>query len=139
MRDRTARRLPRALHPVAWWVWAIGLATAASRTSNPLLLLMVLAVLAYVVSARRTEAPWARAFKYYLWLALTVIVIRILFRSVFASGITQADHVLFTLPPVPHPAWYSGIRIGGPVSLEATLSAAVGGLRPANLPARGVA
>jgi energy-coupling factor transport system permease protein len=127
------RRLPRTLHPVAWWVWAIGLATAASRTSNPLLLLMVLAVLAYVVSARRTDAPWARAFKYYLWLALTVIAIRILFRSVFATGVTASDHILFTLPHLSTPDWYAGIQIGGPVSLEATLSAAVDGLRLATL------
>ena len=33
-----AVRLPRALHPGAWWLWALGLATAASRTTNPLLL-----------------------------------------------------------------------------------------------------
>ena len=26
--------LPRMLHPAAWWLWAIGLATAASRTTN---------------------------------------------------------------------------------------------------------
>ena len=31
-------RLPRTLHPGAWWLWALGLATAASRTTNPLLL-----------------------------------------------------------------------------------------------------
>ena len=29
---------PRWLHPGAWWLWALGLATAASRTTNPLLL-----------------------------------------------------------------------------------------------------
>ena len=31
-------RLARDLHPVAWWVWAIGLAAAATLTTNPLLL-----------------------------------------------------------------------------------------------------
>ena len=31
-------RLPRLLHPAAWWAWAIGLAMAANRTTNPLLL-----------------------------------------------------------------------------------------------------
>ena len=30
---------PRNLHPGAWWLWAIGLAAAASRTQNPLPLL----------------------------------------------------------------------------------------------------
>jgi energy-coupling factor transport system permease protein len=127
------RRVPRALHPVAWWIWALGLATAVTRTSNPLLLLLVLAVLGYVVSTRRGEAPWARAFKYYLWLALTVIAIRIVFRSIFASGLSAGDHVLFSLPRIPTPGWYTGIQIGGPVSLEATLSAAVDGLRLACL------
>ena len=75
-----SRRLPRTLHPVAWWLWAIGLATAASRTTNPLLLVLVLAVLGFVIANRRTEAPWARAFKYYLGLALVVVVIRVVFR-----------------------------------------------------------
>jgi len=37
-------RLPRALHPGAWWLWALGLAAAASRTTNPLLLALVVAV-----------------------------------------------------------------------------------------------
>jgi energy-coupling factor transport system permease protein len=63
---RDSHRVPRALHPVAWWLWALCLATAVSATTNPLLLLLVLCVLGVVVSNRRTEAPWARAFKYYL-------------------------------------------------------------------------
>ena len=68
-RQHVQRRLPRALHPIAWWIWAIGLAVAASRTTNPLSCCSISASLAFVVAARRTEAPWARAFKYYLGLA----------------------------------------------------------------------
>ncbi|MGW1786660.1 energy-coupling factor transporter transmembrane component T [Streptomyces sp. NPDC002143] len=127
--DSGGRRLPRILHPMAWWVWALALATAVSRTDNPLLLFLVLAVLGYVVTARRTEAPWARGFKYYLYLALTVVAIRVVFRAVFATGITPRDHFLFSLPRLPTPDWYAGIEIGGPVSLEALLSAATDGLR----------
>ncbi|MFJ4007315.1 energy-coupling factor transporter transmembrane component T [Streptomyces sp. NPDC090023] len=127
--DEGGRRLPRTLHPVAWWVWALSLATAVSRTNNPLLLFLVLAVLGYVVTARRTDAPWARGFKYYLYLALTVVAIRVAFRAVFATGITPHDHFLFSLPHIPTPDWYAGIQLGGPVSLEAVLSAATDGLR----------
>ncbi|MFF9144833.1 energy-coupling factor transporter transmembrane component T [Streptomyces sp. NPDC014861] len=127
--DAGGRRLPRTLHPVAWWVWALALATAVSRTNNPLLLFLVLAVLGYVITMRRTEAPWARGFKYYLYLALTVVAIRVVFRAVFATGITPRDHFLFALPHLPTPDWYAGIQIGGPVSLEALLSAATDGLR----------
>jgi energy-coupling factor transport system permease protein len=132
-RRRTGRRLPRALHPVAWWVWALALATAASRTDNPLLLILVFAVLGFVVAARRTDAPWARAYRYYLGMALVVILVRIAFRAVFESGASADDHVLFTLPRIPMPSWYAGVQIGGPVSLEAVLSAALDGMRLACL------
>ena len=46
--------LPRAVHPGAWWLWALGLAAAASRTSNPLLLVLVMCTAGYVVARRRT-------------------------------------------------------------------------------------
>ncbi|MFH8687219.1 energy-coupling factor transporter transmembrane component T [Streptomyces anulatus] len=127
--DTGGRRLPRTLHPVAWWIWALALATAVSRTNNPLLLFLVLAVLGHVITLRRTEAPWARGFTYYLYLALTVVAIRVVFRAVFATGITPNDHYLFSLPRIPTPDWYAGIQLGGPVSLEALLSAATDGLR----------
>jgi energy-coupling factor transport system permease protein len=119
----------RSLHPVAWWIWAIGLMAAASRTINPLLLGVLLAVLALVVVARRGDAPWARGFHYYVILALVVIAVRVVFRAIFATGASSTDHVLFTLPTLHLPHWYSGITIGGPVSLEATLAAGLDGLR----------
>ena len=52
-RPDNLRDLPRLLHPAAWWVWGLGLATAASRTTNPFLLLLVVAVAAWVVMERR--------------------------------------------------------------------------------------
>ncbi|MDQ1295850.1 MAG: energy-coupling factor transport system permease protein [Actinomycetota bacterium] len=126
-------RPARALHPVAWWIWSVGPATAAGRTVNPLLLVLVLAVLGLVVSARRTEAPWAGAYRSYLVLALVVIGIRVVFRAVFGGGAPAGAHILFALPRVPLPDWYAGVRIGGPVALEAVVAAAVDGLRLACL------
>jgi energy-coupling factor transport system permease protein len=126
-------RLPRLLHPVAWWIWALALAVAASRTTNPLLLLLILAVLGLVVALRRGDAPWARGYRFYLFMALTVIAIRVIFRVVFESGVTPGDYILFRLPRIPTPTWYAGIQIGGPVSLEAVLSAALDGARLACL------
>jgi energy-coupling factor transport system permease protein len=124
------RRVPRALHPVAWWLWAIALAVAASATTNPVLLLLVLAVLGVVVANRRGEAPWARAFKYYLLLALVVVAVRVVFRAVFGGDVhAQSMHVLFTLPRVPLPSWAAGVQLGGPVTLEATVAALYDGLR----------
>lgn len=119
----------RALHPLAWWLWAVGLAITASRVTNPLLLALILAVIGFVVVQRRSAAPWARAFRYYLGLALIVIAIRVVFRTVFASGALPGEHVLFRLPAARLPSWLSGITLGGPVSLEPTLAATFDGLR----------
>lgn len=130
-RPRAGRsRLPRALHPLAWWAWAIGLATAVSRTTNPLLLVAVLAVLGVVVAGRRSDATWARSFHYYLVVALVVVAIRVGFRVVFGGGGEgPGAHVLVTLPRIPLPSWAAGIRLGGPVTLEGALAALYGGLR----------
>jgi energy-coupling factor transport system permease protein len=122
--------MPRALHPIAWWLWALGLAAAVSHTTNPILLFLVLGVLAVVVANRRTDAPWARAFKYYLFLALTVVAIRVVFRSVFGGDVdAEGATVLFTLPHIPVPSWASGLQFGGPVTLEGTIGALEDGLR----------
>ncbi|MFL6206734.1 MAG: CbiQ family ECF transporter T component [Acidimicrobiales bacterium] len=124
-------RLPRALHPGAWWLWALGMAAAASRTTNPILLLVIVAVVAFVVSARRTEAPWARGFRAYLYLGLLVIAIRVAFRVLLDAQ--YGSHLLFTLPEVPLPDAVAGIRLGGAVSAEGVLAAVYDGLRLATL------
>lgn len=129
-RSMRGRRLPRALHPMAWWVWALGLAVAVSRTTDPLLLLLVLAVLGLVVAARRSDAPWSRAFKYYLVIALVIVIVRVLFRSVFGGDTDAASaDVLLTLPHIPLPSWAAGIQLGGPVTLQGTLGALYGGVQ----------
>jgi energy-coupling factor transport system permease protein len=121
------------VHPIAWWVWAIGLATAASRTTNPLLLALVLGVIGIVVAARRTEAPWARAFKFYLLLGIAVIAIRVAFRILLGGDNASGGHALFTMPAIPLPGFMSGVRLGGAVSAENVLAAAYDGFRLATL------
>ncbi len=117
----------RGLHPAAWWLWAGCLAAAAIRVTNPLLLALIAATAAYVVSARRSSAPWSRSLVFFLRLGLVVIVVRVAVQIVFGQRLP--GHVLFTLPEVPLPAWAAGVSIGGPVTAEAILSAAVQGLR----------
>ncbi|MHC5263362.1 energy-coupling factor transporter transmembrane component T [Streptomyces sp. UC4497] len=130
-------RAPRAhrsnsLHPGAWWIWALGLGTAASRTTNPLLLAMLIGVAGYVVAARRTEAPWARSYGAFVKLALAVLGIRLVFATLLGSAI-PGTHLLFTLPEMPLPEWAQGVRIGGPVTLEGLVFALYDGLKLATL------
>lgn len=126
--------LPRGLHPLAWWVWAVGLAVAATRTSNPVLLALVLAVAGLVVAARRGDAPWARAFRIYLVVGLVIIAIRIVFRILLgAAPEGSAGHLIFRLPVVPLPGWVAGIHVGGRIEVESVLAAAYDGLRLATM------
>ncbi|MEV7595188.1 energy-coupling factor transporter transmembrane component T [Streptomyces sp. NPDC089922] len=130
-------RAPRAgrgnaLHAGAWWLWALGLATAASRTTNPLLLGMIIGVAGYVVAARRTDAPWARSYGAFLKLGLFVIGLRLLFSMLLGSGV-PGTHTLFTLPEFPLPAWAQGIRFGGPVTAEQLVFAFYDGAKLAAL------
>ncbi|MGW1543026.1 CbiQ family ECF transporter T component [Streptomyces sp. NPDC002309] len=119
--------LPRTVHPGAWWLWALCMATAASRTTNPLLLSLIIAVCGYVVVRRRGDAPWALAFRMYLLLGAFIVTMRVVFRIVFGGG--QGDHVLFTLPEIPLPAWAAGIRLFGRVAVEQLLGGFYDGLR----------
>lgn len=123
----TTGQLPRALHPLAWWGWAIGLAVAASMTTNPLLLAMVLGVVWLVVVARRSDSPWARAFRIYVALAVVIVVVRVVLHVLV--GFKWGDHQLFRLPSVDLPEWAAGINLLGPVYLEGWLAALVEGLK----------
>src|SRR5690606_24529182 len=119
--------LARDLHPVAWWIWALGLAAAASRTTNPWLLGMVVLVASLTVVARRGDAPWALSFRLYLLLGLVVVVLRVVFRVLFGGGLGEA--VLLDLPAVPLPEWTSGITLLGPVTSESLLAGLYDGMR----------
>lgn len=128
-RDAVHRLDP--LHPLAWWVWALGMATAASRTTNPLLVAVLLAVVGYVVVTKRGDAPWSRAFSAYLLLGLGVVAVRVVFNTLLGAG--SDGHVLVTLPSVDLPDWAAGIELGGPVLAEDLLAAVYDGLRLAAL------
>ncbi|MEE1837014.1 CbiQ family ECF transporter T component [Streptomyces sp. SP17KL33] len=120
------------MHALAWWGWALGLGTAASRTTNPLLLALLIAVAGYVVATHRTDAPWARSYTAFVKLGLVVLGVRLGFAVVLGSPI-PGTHTLLTLPEVPLPAWAQGIRLGGRVTAEGFLFALYDGLRLATL------
>jgi energy-coupling factor transport system permease protein len=113
---------PRALHPGAWWLWALGLAVAASRTRNPVLLVLILVIAGFVVAARRGEAPWANSYLAFLKLGLVVIGVRVVLQALLSTR-SQGSTVLFILPELPLPDWANGVKLGGEVTAEAVITA----------------
>ncbi len=121
------RPLPRLLHPAAWWLWGVGMAVAASRTTNPFLLVLVVAVVGWVVLQRR-EVGATNAFWPFLVIGLFVIGLRVVMVTLLGGGVSGRV-VLFRLPEVPLPDWSSGVRLGGAVTLEGLLAAVYEGMR----------
>ncbi|WP_326945145.1 energy-coupling factor transporter transmembrane protein EcfT [Amycolatopsis sp. NBC_01307] len=121
----------RALHPGAWWVWALALAVAASRTTNPLLLGLVIAIIGFVVANRRSDAPWALAFRLYAYVGAVIVATRVLFRILI--GGEDGGHILFTLPRIPLPAFAAGVSLLGSTSAEELLGGFYDGLRLATM------
>jgi energy-coupling factor transport system permease protein len=117
----------RLLHPAAWWLWGLGLATAASRTTNPAVLLLVVAVCVLVVTERRDPAT-PNPLAGFLAIGLAVVLLRVLVTALLGNGV-HGETVLVTLPRVPLPDWLSGIRLGGPVALEPLLFSLYDALR----------
>ncbi|WP_150134302.1 CbiQ family ECF transporter T component [Streptomyces hyaluromycini] len=130
---RKRGRVKPPVHPGAWWLWSLSLGVAASRTTNPLLLALLVTVTAYVVAVCRTRsAPWSRSYAAFARLALAVLLVRLAFTVVLGSPVPGA-HTLFALPEVPLPHWAQGIRLGGRVTAEALVFALYDGLRIATL------
>jgi energy-coupling factor transport system permease protein len=120
-------RVPRDLHPVAWWWWAVGLAVYASGTTNPLLLLLLIAVATTTALACRSDQSWARSYRLYAWLAVVVVVLRVLLAIVL--GGTSPGHTVLPLPQVPLPSWAAGMSLLGPFTREELVAAVEDGLR----------
>ncbi len=123
---------PPALHPGAWWLWSLALATATTRTTNPLLLALLITVTTYVVVTRRPTTPWSRSYGAFVKLALSVLLIRLAFTTLLGSPI-PGTHTLVTLPELPLPAWAQGIRLGGRVTAEGLTFALYDALKLATL------
>jgi energy-coupling factor transport system permease protein len=119
------------LHPIAWWVWATALGAAALRTTNVLLLGLLIAAAWVVVAARRPNAPWARSFTTFLRFGVAVVVLRMLLGIFFTVRVP--GQVLFTLPQLTLPSWAAGVAIGGPVTKESLVLSFQRGLQLATL------
>ena len=128
---------PRSLHPLAWWVWALALGAAALRTTNPLLLALLVAVAWFVAFsglALHENPQWLNSQKLalgFVRLGIVVVIARMLLQALFGARLPGT--VLFTLPSVDLPDWFAGVTLGGAVTSEAMAAAFREGLQLAAL------
>lgn len=120
-----------ALHPVAWWVWALALAVATTRTGSPLAIALIVAAVLVVVFSCRDDSPWARAFEAYLFFGAGIVIIRVAFYVLV--GVKSGGQTLLALPQIELPEWTGGITLLGQVSVSGVLGAAFGGFQLAAL------
>jgi energy-coupling factor transport system permease protein len=121
------------MHPAAWWLWGLGLATAATRTTNPWLLAIIIGVSGCVVVANRGNEPWARSYAIFFRFGLVIIAIRVLFQALLGNPSLQQGSILFTVPSISLPHWMTGIHLGGPVTAESVAVAFYDGLSLATI------
>jgi len=90
-------------------------------------LLTIIAVAGFVVSARKTSAPWASAYRAALVVGGGALVIHLVIEALFGAPVPGT--VLVTLPTVALPQTFAGVRVGGAVTAEAMLGATYLGLQ----------
>ncbi len=120
------------VHPIAWWVWALGIAVATTRTPGAVSTGALIVAVVLVVVLCHDGSTFARAFPVYLALAGVIVVIRVIF-YILVGIKSGGGAVVLPLPAIPLPEWTGGIELLGPVGASGLVSAASAGLALAAL------
>jgi energy-coupling factor transport system permease protein len=113
------------MHTFAWLSWVALVMTVALSTTNPLYLALVLLAILLVAALSPRGQHGLAGFR-----ALATFGIGMLAVSVAISIINGSSgrHILFTIPGPHVPDWLGGLALGGPVSAEGLVAAAIRGL-----------
>lgn len=115
------------MHPAAWIAWTGATATLVLSLTNPALIVLAVAALAFVAV---TLAPQRGPFALMLKIGLVALAARTV---LFALTGHPAGEILFTLPQVRVPALLGGFTLGGPIAAPVVAHSAIEGARLAAL------
>lgn len=119
------------LHPVTWWVLSL-LITASAILASQLPALIVFAASAVLVPII-FEPTWLKTMRFYLLLALLVLITRLLFRFLFNYGSGQAP-IILELPHIELNLGFGGtVSLLGSISQAAFNAALIDGFRLATI------
>lgn len=112
--SRVRHSVARAVHPVAWWLWAVALAVAAARADDVLVLLLVAAVAVWV-TVERGEPGGLTILAGFFVIGVVALVLRLVMTVLLGGGVVEGPVVL-SLPELRLPAWAGRLRLGGDVT-----------------------
>lgn len=107
-------------HIGTWWIWAA--CAVVSMSVNPdLIFVAIFTSSAIFVSKFLSRDPksW-RTFVLMLRVAVGILIARIILQLLL--GVPVGSEVLFRLPQIDLPQWFSGLRIGGIVTKESLIA-----------------
>ena len=117
------------LHPTTWWLTGLLLAVFAGLSTNWIVLLATSALAVSAIALFREIENRRFSLRFYLILALAIILIRLVFRVIFNFS-DGADDVVLRLPEIEITLGsLGGVRLFGAVSGESLFQAATDGLR----------
>ena len=118
-------------HAATWWIWAMCAALLISVTSSLLLVGVSVALAISISKVLITEDKSWKTFKVMVNVAFFILISRIVLQIAF--GVPVGSQILFRLPEVHLPDWFSGLRIGGIVTFESLLASLNDSLRLSGL------
>jgi energy-coupling factor transport system permease protein len=120
-------------NPATWWILGICLAVQSALTTSWLVLFIISISTLLIVFLCRDESSWSRSIKFYLLLAMAIIIIRVLFRVIF--NLEQAPlNPLFVLPSLEISLGFgSNLKLFGAISSQSFFAAVTDGLRLATI------
>jgi energy-coupling factor transport system permease protein len=113
------------MQPAAWVAWVLLVMVVALATTNPLYLAILLLCVLLVAALAPREGIGITSFRTLLVFGLTMLLISVTVATINGN---YGDHILFTIPGPRVPHWMGGLRLGGPVSAEGLVAAAIRGL-----------
>lgn len=120
--------IAKQIHPATWWSVGAVLALVAGSSTNLIAPTVIIAFSMVTILLFRENSGWARSLGFYLWLAVFVVAVRILFRIVFAYSDPTAE-VAIPLPRFQLNFGLGAIEFLGDVSWNSLYGALVDGFR----------
>ncbi len=116
-------------NPISWWVLALSLAILAGSSSSWILQLAISIASLLTVFVFREDAPWSKSIRFYIYLAIFVILARVLFRIIFNIQVPGAETAI-NLPALEISLGFGpNVTLFGQVGFSALQSGATDGLR----------